>query len=155
MRVGTATALLPAPALSETSVRPSDDRPATAVSRFTVHARSTAAPCLLILPNAGLLSHSSRPTHLWSQNPAQILVPTRPRCTTSEGPWLNPDLVGKWSHSPAKALPFLTQAQPNPAKALPFLHTSPDEHHPNPEPFFQSSLFLFPRFPEHIHLCEK
>ena len=141
MRVGTTTALLPAPALSETSVRPSDDRPATAVSRFTVHARSTAAPCLLILPNAGLLSHSSRPTHLWSQNPAQILVPTRPRCTTSEGPWLNPALVGKWFHSPTKTLPFL--------------HTSPDEHHPNPEPFVQSSLIPFPRFPSHIHLCEK
>jgi len=43
------------------------------------------------------------------KNPAQILVPTRQRCTTSEGLWLNPDLVGKWSHSPA--LPFLSQAQ--------------------------------------------
>jgi len=39
-----------------------------------------------------------------SQNPTQILVPTRPRRTTGEGHWLNPDLVGKWSHSPA--LPF-------------------------------------------------
>jgi len=86
-----------------------------------VHARSTAVPCLLLLVNAGLLSRSSRPTHLWSQNPAQILAPTRPRCTTSEGPWLNQDLVGKWSHSPAKALPFHTQAQPNPAKPIPFL----------------------------------
>ena len=27
---------------------------------------------------------------------AQILVPTRPRCTTGEGPWFNPDLVGKY-----------------------------------------------------------
>jgi len=49
------------------------------------------------------------PHHLRLKNPAQILVPTRPRCTTSEGLWLNPDLVGKWSHSPA--LPFLPQAQ--------------------------------------------
>jgi len=80
-----------------------------------VHARSTAAPCLLLLANAGLLNHSSCLTHLWSQNPAQILVPTRLRshCTTSEGPWLNPDFAGKWSHSPAKALPFLPQAQTN------------------------------------------
>ena len=31
------------------------------------------------------------------------------RCTTSEGLWLNLDLVGKWSHYPA--LPFLPQAQ--------------------------------------------
>ena len=67
-----------------------------------------------------LLSRNSRPTHLWSQIPAQILVPTRPS-TTSEGPWLNPDLVGKWSHSPAKALPFLTQAQSTPVKPIPFL----------------------------------
>jgi len=43
------------------------------------------------------------------KNPAQILAPTRPRYTTSEGLWINPDLVGKWSHFPA--LPFLTQAQ--------------------------------------------
>ena len=85
------------------------------------HARSTVAPCLLLLANAGLLSRSSRPTHLWSQIPVQILVPTRPRCTTSEGPWLNPDLVGKWSPSPAKALPSHTKAQPNPAKTIPFL----------------------------------
>ena len=151
MRVGTTTALLPAPALPETSARPSDASPATTAAHFTVHARSTAVPCLLLLANAGLLSRSSRPTHLWSQNPVQILMPTNP----SEGSWVNPDLVVKWSHSPAKALPFLTQAQPNPAKALPFLHTSPDEHHPNPEPFFQSSLFPFPQFPQHIHLCEK
>ena len=40
-------------------------------------------------------------------------MPTRLRFTTSEGPWFNPDLVGKWSHSPAKALPFLPQAQTN------------------------------------------
>jgi len=82
-----------------------------------VHARLTAAPCLLLLANVGLLSRSSRPNHLLSQNPAHILVPTRPRCTISEGPWLNPDLVGKWSHSPAKALSFLhkpSQTQPKP-----------------------------------------
>ena len=77
-----------------------------------------------VLANAGLLSRSSCPTHLWSQNPAQILVPTRPRFTTSEGPWLNPDLVGKWSPSPVKALPFHTQAQQNPAKALPQAQTN-------------------------------
>ena len=104
-----------------------------------VYARSTAPPCLLLLANVGLLSRSSRPTHLWSQNPAHILVPTRPRCTTSEGPWLNPDLVGKWSHSPAKALSFLQKPSQNPS----FPSTSPVEHHPNPEPFFQSSLFQF------------
>jgi len=33
------------------------------------HARSTAAPCLLLLANAGLLSRNSRPTHLQSQIP--------------------------------------------------------------------------------------
>jgi len=51
------------------------------------------------------------------ENPAQIpgLVPTRPRCTTSEGLWLNPDLVGKWSYFPA--LPFLTQAQTSTTQA--------------------------------------
>jgi len=82
-----------------------------------VYVRSTTEPSLLLLANAGLLSRSSRPTHLWSQNPVQILMPTNP----SEGSWVNPDLVVKWSHSPAKTLPFLTQDQPNPAKALPFL----------------------------------
>jgi len=87
--------------------------PNFACMHVAVHARSTAAPCLLLLANAGLLSRNSCPTHLWSQNPAQILVPTNSRCTTSEGPWLNPDLVGKWSYSPAKALPFLPQAQTN------------------------------------------
>jgi len=88
---------------------------------MAAHTRSTAALHLLLLANGGLLSHSSRPTRLWSQNPAQILVATRPSCTASEGPWLNPDLVGKWSPPPAKALPFYTQAQTNPAKAIPFL----------------------------------
>jgi len=91
----------------------------------------------------GLLIRNSRPTHQWFQNPVQILVPTRQRCTTSEGPWLNPDLVGKWSHSPAQA-PFLTQAQPNPAKALPFL---PQAHtntililNPSSNPLYSRSL---------------
>ena len=123
------------------------------------HARSTAAPCLLLLANAGLLSRSSRPTHLWSQIPAQILVPTRSRCTTSEGPWFNPDLVGKWSPSQAKALPFHTQAQPNPVKAIPFLPQAQTNtmllHHPTPETFLQFSPFPFSSFPQHIHLCKK
>jgi len=87
-----------------------------------------------------------------SQNPDQILVPTRPRCTTGEGLWLNRDLVGKWSYSPT--LPFLQHAQTNPIpfprQSPAFPSRSPDEHHPNPEPFFQSSLFQFPQFPQHM-----
>jgi len=74
------------------------------------------------------------------QNPDQILVPTRPRYTTSEGPWLNPDLVGKWSHSPAKALPFLPQAQTNTILIL----------NPSSNPLYVSSL----NFP-HIFTCAK
>ena len=104
-------------------------------------------------------SRSSRPNHLRSQIHAQILVPRRPRCTTSEGPWFNPDLVGKWSPSPAKALPVHTQAQPKPAKAIPFLPQAQTNtillHHPTPETFLQFSLFPFSSFPQHIHLCEK
>ena len=38
---------------------------------------------------------------------------------------------------------------PRQSPALP--STSQDEHHPNPEPFCQSSLFPFPRFPQHSH----
>jgi len=123
------------------------------------HARSTVAPCLLLLANAGLLSRSSRPTHLLSQIPAQILVPTRPRCTTSEKPWFNPDLDGKCSPSPAKTLPFHTQAQSKPAKAIPFLPQAQTNtillHHPTPETFLQISLFPFFSFLQHTHLCDK
>ena len=72
------------------------------------------------------------------------------------GHWRNPHLVGKWSHS--SALPFPQHAPTNPipfpSQIPAFPSTSPDEHHPNPEPFFQSSLFQFPRFPQHMHLCE-
>jgi len=114
------------------------------------HARSTAAPCLLLLANAGLLSRTSRPTHLWSQNPAQILVPTRQRCTTSEGPWLYPDLVGKWSPSLDKALPFHTQAKPNPAETIPFLPQTQTNTilllKPSSNPLYSSSLD-FPNTP--------
>jgi len=76
-----------------------------------MHARATAAPWLLLLAHTALLSRIWFPNYLRSQNPAQILVPTRPRCTTGKGHWLTPDLVGKWSHSPA--LPFPQHAQTN------------------------------------------
>jgi len=46
------------------------------------------------------------------------------------------------------------QVVPYPSQSPVFPSTNPDEHHPNPEPFFQSSLFQFPQFPQHIHLCE-
>jgi len=46
------------------------------------------------------------------------------------------------------------QVVPFPSQRPVFPSTSPDEHHPNPEPFLQSSLFQFPQFPQHIHLCE-
>jgi len=39
-------------------------------------------------------------------------VPTKPRCTVSEGYWLNPGIVGRWSHFLAK--PFLVQSRTNP-----------------------------------------
>jgi len=126
--------------------------PNFACMHVAVHARSTAAPCLLLLANVGLLSRSPRPTHLWSHNPAHTLVPTRPRCTTSEGPWLN--LLGSGPLPQPK--PLLSYTNPTkPSQSPSFASTSPDERHPNPEPFFQSSLFPFPRFPQHIHPCEK
>ena len=46
------------------------------------------------------------------------------------------------------------QVVPFPSQNPSFPSTSPDEHHPTPEPFFQSSLFQFPQFAQHIHLCE-
>ena len=64
-----------------------------------------------------------------SQNPAQILVPTRPRCTTGEGHWFNPDLVSKWSHSPG--LPFPQHA---------------DELLSDPQSFCLFSSLALPRF---------
>ena len=113
---------------------------------------------LSLLANTGLLSRRSHPTHLWSQIPAQILVPTRPRCTTSEGPWFNPDLVDKWSPSPVKALPFHTQVQTNPVKTIPFLPQAQTNtillHHPTTETFLQFSLFPLLHFPN-IFTCAK
>ena len=105
-----------------------------------VHARSTTAPCLLLLAKVGLLSRTWCPNHLWLKNPVQILAPTRPRCTTSEGPWLNPDLTGKWSHSPGKALTFLPEAQTNTILIL----------NPSSNPLYSSSL----NFPN-IFTCAK
>jgi len=46
------------------------------------------------------------------KNPAQILVLTKPGCTICEGHWLNPDLVGTWSHFPANSLPPQTRSIP-------------------------------------------
>jgi len=116
--------------------------------RQRMHARLLRPACY-----ADLLNRRSRPTHLWSQIPAQILVLTSPRCTTSEGPWFNPDLVGKLSPSPAKSLPFHTQAQPNPVKVIPFLPQTQTNtillHHPTPEIFLQFSLFPFSGFLQH------
>ena len=109
----------PVPAPSETSARSltPGPRPPPRVSLCT-HAR-LLRPVFRICEGCPV-RRSSRPAHLWSQNLTQILVSTRLRCTTSEGPWLNPDLVGKWSPSPAKALPFLTQDQANPKFFLSF-----------------------------------
>jgi len=57
--------------------------------------------------------------------------------------------------SPSQSPSFLYTSPDKPSQSHSFPPTSPDEHHPTPEPFFQSSLFLFPRFPQHIHLCKK
>ena len=53
---------------------------------------------------------------------------------------MNPDLVGKWSHSPAKALPILPQAQTNTTLIL----------NPSSNPLYSSSL----NFPN-IFTCAK
>ena len=55
--------------------------------------------------------------------------------------------------SQSPSFPHTSPAKPSQRTSCP--PTSPDEHHPTPETFFQSSLFPFPRFPQHIHLCEK
>ena len=104
-------------------------------------------------------AHCPLEPHLIPQSPAVAKSCSNPRAHKAEvhyRRWLNPDLVGKWSHSPA--LPFPQHAQTNPipfpSQSPAFPSTSPDEHHPNPEPFCQSSLFQFPHFPQHMHLCE-
>jgi len=63
-------------------------------------------------------------------------APTRPRCTTRVVPFP--------CQSPAFHYTSLTRPNQSPS----FPSTSPDEHHPNPKPFFQTSLFPFPRSPQ-------
>lgn len=80
------------------------------VLRAARRARCPDAPCPPLHANACLAQYTYACGNQCSscsqpKNPAKIPVPTKPGCTPSEGHWLNPDLVGKWSHFPADSLP--------------------------------------------------
>jgi len=87
-------------------------------------------PCWQVVPLPSPAVPSTRPDEHLSDPESFCHSPSLPNprahkdeVTTGEGHWLNPDLVGKWSHSPA--LPFPQHAQtntfpiPNPSVTLP------------------------------------
>ena len=57
------------------------------------------------------------------------------------------DMLPTKSTPRRQVVPFLSQRPVLPP-------ASPHQHHPTPQPFFQSSLFQFPRFSQHIHLYQ-
>ena len=96
------------------------------------------------LPAAACKSWPAEP-HLMPQPPVVAKSCSNPRAHKAEVHYQRGTLVE--SRPCWQVVPF-------PRQSPAFPSTSPDEHHPNPEPFRQSSLFQFPQFPQHIHLCE-